>query len=313
MIPSDFWRKDAALPRDVELREELDKGANNRVFRAWYRDEDCILRVPRRKSDTQQRGSALWECLHTIRASELQAGPKVHETWYARHASGPWPSGLYMLMDRYHFNLEDYLVRDRPTEEVALRMGDSILECLESLSKDHLYVYDLKPTNVVVRAATEEEEGEEEGQDEESTLLDIRIIDFGRDFCEWSGRPEHPDCNTPILTMLHKRLHALTDDVKHDTITHILFSAMAVQLSASITQVLYEDRHTNKMGEEERRRIHPLASHVEQLLESMQGKHKALLRQVLRADVVRGVLRHYHGRRDAGTRRILRLAVNGSA
>ena len=44
------------------------------------------------------------------------------------------------------------------------------------------------------------------------------------------------------------------------------------------------------------------------LIRSMQGRNVALLREVLRTDEVRGVLRHYHGRRDAGTKRTLRFA-----
>ena len=180
---------------------------------------------------------------------------------------------------------------------------------LESLAKDHLYVYDLKPSNVVVRVA--EEEGMEEEEGEVKGGMDARIIDFGRDFCEWACRSKDPDSHTPILDMLHKRLFNVDDvDVRHQIVSHILFSAMVVQLSASITQILYEERHSNKMGEEERIRVHPLARHAERLLDSMQARHRALLRHVLRKDGVRGVLRHYHGRRDAGTRRILRLAAN---
>ena len=45
---------------------------------------------------------------------------------------------------------------ERPSEEEAYRIGECIMGRLESLAKDHLYVYDLKPSNVVVRVAEEE-------------------------------------------------------------------------------------------------------------------------------------------------------------
>jgi hypothetical protein len=74
------------LPPDLVLGDELGRGANNRVFRAEYQGRDCVLRVPRRRSETQQRGSALWELRHTLCASRLGVGPKVFATWCARHS-----------------------------------------------------------------------------------------------------------------------------------------------------------------------------------------------------------------------------------
>ena len=57
------------LPKDFELHEELGKGSNNKVFRVTWNGDEVILRTPRRQSDTQQRGSAKWEYLHTFCAS----------------------------------------------------------------------------------------------------------------------------------------------------------------------------------------------------------------------------------------------------
>ena len=65
------------LPDDVSVGDELGKGTNNKVLRCMWKGERCVLRVPRRRSDTQQRGSAAWELRHTLRASELAVGPRV--------------------------------------------------------------------------------------------------------------------------------------------------------------------------------------------------------------------------------------------
>ena len=62
------------------------------------------------------------------------------------------------------------------------------------------------------------------------------------------------------------------------------------------------------MGGEQRAGINPLASRAAALLAGMQECNIALVRDVLRADEVKGVLRHYHSRRNAGTKRTLRLA-----
>ena len=84
------------------------------MYRAWYGDEDCILRVPRRKSDTQQE-SAMWEHLHTLRASELRLAPKFMRPGM-RTLDGRVAVRLYILMERYSSNLEEYLMQERPSK-----------------------------------------------------------------------------------------------------------------------------------------------------------------------------------------------------
>ena len=63
------------------------------------------------------------------------------------------------------------------------------------------------------------------------------------------------------------------------------------------------------MTEDERREINFLAPLATTLMGSMRGSNVALVRHVLRDDEVRGVMRHYHGRRDSGTRRTFRYAT----
>ncbi|MEC8578871.1 MAG: hypothetical protein VXY41_05640, partial [Pseudomonadota bacterium] len=41
--------------------------------------------------------------------------------------------------------------------------------------------------------------------------VDVRLIDFGCDFCEWAGCEHDPESRTPIVTMLRKRLAETPD------------------------------------------------------------------------------------------------------
>ena len=82
---------------------------------------------------------------------------------------------------------------------------------------------------------------------------------------------------------------------------------MLVQLAAYDVQ-LHSDRSRHRLGRDEREAINGIARHARTLLDSMQGRNVRLVRTVLRSDDVRGVLQHYHGRRNAGTRRTLRFA-----
>ena len=91
-------------------------------------------------------------------------------------------------------------------------------------------------------------------------------------------------------------------------VSHVLFAAMLVQLAATTTHRIYRDRHNHRMGAEERAAANPVAPLATQLLDGMQARNVALVREVLRVDDVRGVLRHYHGRRNAGTHRTLAFA-----
>tara|TARA_B110000046_G_scaffold20720_2_gene19623 strand:- start:4751 stop:5719 length:969 start_codon:yes stop_codon:yes gene_type:complete len=292
------------LPDGLEIVKELGKGSNNKVFRATWDGEDCALRAPRRGSDTQQKGSAVWEFRHTLKASQLGVGPRVYAAWHARHAHRGWPSGLYVITELLDNDLDDVL------GSAALRarappaaLGAALVRCLKALADELIFVFDLKPSNVMVRLAREGE-----GDD-----VEARIIDFGRDFCEWAGCEQEPDSNTPVVTMLRKRVRA-RQDVTHSqeevdaVVSHVLFAAMLVQLAATTTHCLYRDRRDHRLGAEERAAANPVAPLAAALLDSMQARNVALVREVLRVDAVRGVLRHYHGRRNAGTHRTLGFA-----
>ena len=142
------------------------------------------------------------------------------------------------------------------------------------------------------------------------------MIDYGRDFCEWRSvaSEAEADVRTPTIDLLG-RLLAQREDIRAGRTdvaalqAHILFATMLVQLSATMNRHLYEDRHEHRMGKEERRRTSPVTDAAEELLSAIQGQNVTLVRTLLRSDDVRSVLRHYHGRRNAGTGRTIAFAV----
>ena len=295
----------ARLPDGLEVHEELGKGSNNKVFRATLDGHECVLRAPRRRSDTQQRGSAEWECRHMLKASQMQVGPEVYRVWCARHANAEWPSGLYVLMEKFDHDMDAVLCDEPKARQLAIarrdRIRTAVLECLTKLADELIFVYDIKPSNVMVRMSEDENKG---------GGVTVRIIDFGRDFCEWAGCEQDPSSRTPIVTMLRKRIQEERGaEVDVDALVrHILFAAMLVIFAATTTQRLSDERGHHRMGSQERKECNMIAPIAAAFLDTMQGRNITLLRHVLRTDEVRGVLCHYHGRRNAGTRRTLRLA-----
>jgi hypothetical protein len=290
--------KRTKLPNGLTVQRELGRGGNNRVYAALVDGEPCVLRAPRRRSDTQQRGSAMWEYHHLTRAAELGVAPRVRAVWFARHGTRDWPSGLYVVMDRYDDDLEKVLVKDtdlRPRLlDRTVDVGASVVAHLRALATDRLFVFDLKPSNVVLRMC-------------DDGTADVRLIDFGCDFCEWCSQSlaTEPTLSTPHIDMLRRRLG---DDATPERVAHILFVAMLVVLSATTTRCLYEDRHRHRLGAAERAALHPFAALAAQTLDELRRGDLQLVRELLRMDEVRGVLRHYHGRRDAGTGRTLAYA-----
>lgn len=293
---SKLVRNRTVLPTGLAIGgSELGKGANNRVVEASWDGAPCVVRMPRRKSETQQRGAAKWEFCHTLAASQLGVAPAVLAAWYAKHATASYPSGLYMVSERYDSDLEDLMLSARRRDAMIAHsdaIADSICRSLARLAGAGMLLYDLKPSNIVANVG----EGIE--------AAEVRLIDFGHEFCEWAGARGRKECASAPTIALVDRL--VGGDAGRRA--HVLFAVMLVQLAATTTDRLFHTRRDSRMDDATRREINGIARAAARLLESMQGRHLAALREVLRTDEVRGVMGHYHGRRNAGTRRTLRLA-----
>lgn len=289
------------IPVELSISDELGKGSNNKVYAATYMNMDVVFRVPRRRSDTQQNGSAHWEYQHMMMAGDWNVGPKIHLAWYARHATREWPSGLYVVMERLEYDMEAALCEnvDIVQRMIACKpaIEAEIVRCLSTLAREHFFVYDLKPSNMVIRFHND------------GTGVDVRVIDFGRDFCECNV--DHPTKSSPNIDMLRRRIseEGVGEADTNERISHVLFCVMMSLLSATTTRCLYEDRGHHRLSEEERRCANPICDAFTRLLDSLRDRDRALVRELMRMDEVRGVLRHYHGRRNSGTGRTLRFAI----
>lgn len=290
------------LPSDFKIIKQLGKGSNNKVFSVLWEGERRAFRVPRRGGDTQQQGSSKWELAHTQMASSIKAAPKLHTAWFSRHFDNGWPSGLYMVMEYFPFDLD--MLFQHPIHRSAMigdthRIGDGIVKALQALSMNNMFVYDLKPSNIVVRF-------------EEDKSTTVRIIDFGKEFCEWKGSDavSQPDSTTPTIDMINRVLD-ITTEPSCET-RHILLAVMLFQLSAITTHQLFSDRHRNKLNAKVREMTNPVLPFTRDFFKSLQGRHIAVVRTVLRSDPIKGVLKHYQGRHNAGTRRTFLQAIGST-
>jgi hypothetical protein len=291
---------------DIKIVKKIGKGANNVAYKVKVNNNDkMVLRAPRRDGDTQKKDTALWELKHMLVASKVGASPPIYDSWFAKHGTGQFPSGLYTLTKMYTCDLESALTSKRREEErlKVLRSVESIkskvTSHLWSLAKEKMFMYDLKPGNIVVDFDSD-------------SCVDAKIIDFGKDFCEWDGDNAHLTSSSPLISMMKKRIllrkDIKTEEERDEFLSFILFVTMMIILSATTTKTIYEEKYYLKIPKEDRKRAHPFTGFVTLIWEKMREKDKSLVKSLLRCDDVRASLGHYHGRRNAGTKRTIRFA-----
>ena len=95
----------------------------------------------------------------TIRAFQLGVAPTIYNVCFARHAKEMWTSGLYFITERYQTDFDD-AIQDEETREMLLSndgsliddIGQQTMKHLESMANDDMLVYDLKPSNIVLKS-----------------------------------------------------------------------------------------------------------------------------------------------------------------
>ena len=291
---------------DVVVREELGRGANNGAYAAAREDDDDGTCRAARAAPAQRHAAKgqrpVGAAAHAARRRDRRGARRARRVVRAPRARrvdvGALPA-VRTLPAR---------PRDRPRRHArAAERGDRARRrarrralALPARARRGA-LYDLKASNVVCFGA--------------DGGVVARIIDFGRDFSEWDDeavRAAAADARAPCIAMaraLVARRWPDADAATRDAVlTHALHATMMVVLSATLTRTLHEERDRHRMGAAERLSAHPLAQPVNALLDDTRGCDLAVVRALLRHDEVRSVLRHYHGRRSAGTRRTLALA-----
>ena len=179
----------------------------------------------------------------------------------------------------------------RPAIEAA------IVECIRRLADDLLFVYDLKPSNMVVR---------------EDPSLDIRFIDFGRDFCEW--RPYSDDNEflerAPVLSYIQTLAEQNANGryTAKQLYADLTFALMLLMLSSNIAFSIDESRTASRQSFADNTVLNFMGSAAKSLRANTRGLHVRLLKQILRQRDIRDTLRHYIGRRNCGTKRCFHYA-----
>lgn len=293
-------RKGTGMPKGAGLKQIklLGKGSNNAVYLYKTKnDQEVVVRQPRRKSDTQRVGNATWEFRNTAIAAELGVAPKIYDAWYNRHSTPDQRGGLHMISEHFPQDMHALLM-DTPTLvcPFADKLQKSVVSHLRVMADNCLFCYDLKPSNMVFREEP----------------FDVRFIDFGRDFCEWrpySSSNEFLE-RAPILSYIQTMAEE-NQTSRYDAktlYTDLIFTVMMILLSSNIAFTLDQSRTASRCGFSNNRNLNFMASALRNLRSQTRGKHINIVKEILRQRDIRDTLRHYTGRRNAGTKRSFHYA-----
>ena len=281
-------KAEAALPADLKFDPEdrLGKGANNVVYKGSFGGTSVALRLPVRGSDTQCYDRAAKETALMLKAATIHAGPKIIDVWYCRHAGSQINSGLGAVMELLDLELHKVLAAGDPGQ--AAQVSEGCLRCVNALASAGIILTDLKPQNVMVRAAMR------------GGAPTVRIIDFGSEFGEATFAPFKP-YETPLLGFIAE----LVDDARLRQ--HLMATSMLVQLSATTSREMHM-RFQDKQRKPTPTPVNALAFATAKHLDSMRLGNVGNVRKILRREPFKSVLRHYSGRENSGTGRTLRFA-----
>ena len=293
-------RKGTGIPHGHGLRQVklLGKGSNNAVFLYKTRGNQLVVvRQPRRKSDTQRVGNATWEFRNTAIATQIGVAPLLYDAWYNRHATPDQRGGLHVICEYFPKDMHALLM-DTPYSVLPIKdeLQRIVIAHLRKMADQCLFCYDLKPSNMVLREEP----------------LDVRFIDFGRDFCEWRQYSETNEYleRAPILSFIQ------TLAEKHSTeryparllYSDLIFGVMVLLLSSNIAFTVDQSRTAARCTMATNSVLNFMASAAQELRLNTRGKHVRLLKEILRQRDIRDTLRHYMGRRNCGTKRCFSYA-----
>jgi hypothetical protein len=287
-------RQGTGLKYGIQLIKLLGKGSNNAVYLAQDRNgQKCVVRQPRSNSDTQRVGNASWEFRNTAIAVRLGVCPKMFDAWYVRHGTKLQKSGLHIVCDYYpndvHELLEDYPYN---ISMISSKLCQQTVSHLKKMADNFLFCYDVKPSNMVFKPEPD---------------LDVKFIDFGRDFCEWRPYSETNEYleRAPVTSFIQTLAdeHAEGDLTPVMLYSDLMFTVMLIMLSANIAFVLDHCKEASRASFAERCVLNFMAEAAGEARKNMRGKHVKLVKEILRHREIRDTIRHYMGRRNCGTKR----------
>ena len=250
---------------------------------------DYVLRGPRHDSDTVKQSHAQWESELCLRTAQWKVGPPIFDIWYCSRTTREQRRGLYMVMQHYECDLTDAILKKTPTMiDNSVEIGAQIVGRVLTLSQQGILLYDIKPSNVVLNLDP----------------VDVRLIDFGRDFCESLDSGGGGQV-----------IHELQRELEHEGYTEradvcrLLGLVMLVQLSAIFSSEIQRLRFSLKiLSRTQRKALNGMRVHLYSLRRETSGRMVRVVRAALRNESIRSNLRHYLGARDSATRRVLALS-----
>ncbi len=293
-------RRGSGLPHGYGLKvvRLIGKGSNNAVYLYKTKhDQLVIVRQPRRKSDTQRVGNATWEFRNTAIAVQLGVAPFLYDAWYNRHASEDQRGGLHMIAEYFPQDMHN-LIMDTPEMVAPLsdQLRNEITSHIRKMANNHLFCYDLKPSNMVFR----------------DNPFAVRFIDFGRDFCEWRPYSEDNEFieRAPVLSFMQSLCEKYADDrlPASKLYTELIYMVMMLLLSSNIAFTIDQSRTASRRTFADNQLLNFMGTALQELRDQTRGKHIKLIKEVLRQRDIRDTLRHYMGRRNCGTKRCFHYA-----
>lgn len=211
-------RSGNGVPKHFTIGQSIGKGANNEVFIAYNTktQEQCVFRKPLKNADSRARDYAMREACYSMLASNLNVAPLIQDIWYVRKSNMSQRKGLYMISQKLDSDLTALVKNDI---SFVLRnicnLRRQTTEYIRIIANSGLFAYDLKPANTVCNMQP----------------FDIKLIDFGADYCE------HLDDKEPgkIITYLQTAASKLFPPEKvRDECCNALFIVMCIVYSAHL-------------------------------------------------------------------------------
>tara|TARA_B110000046_G_scaffold136898_1_gene143135 strand:+ start:194 stop:1177 length:984 start_codon:yes stop_codon:yes gene_type:complete len=276
----------------------IGKGTNNRAY--LYRtsaSQLVVVRHARRNSDAQRVGNAVWEFRHTMIAASIGVAPVLFDAWYSRTGTDDQKSGLHLVCEYFPLDMHSFVVH-RPF--VATPLGDSlrtmVVKHLRTMADNNLFCYDLKLQNMVIKEQP----------------LEVRFIDFGRDFCEW--RPYSPGniCleRAPVLSFIQTLAEESATE-RYGAVQlygDLTFTVMLVLLSSNIAYTLKQSKAASRCSFATNRLLNFMAPAAQDERVQLSAAHVTLVQKILRHPEIRSMLVHYMGQRNSGTKRCFTYA-----
>lgn len=287
-------RNGTGLHPKIKIMKLINKGANNSVYLAQFKNMTIVVRQPRRNSDTQRIGNASWEFRNSAIATHIGVAPLIYDAWYVRHSTKYQKSGLHLITEYFSKDVHTLLC-DNPQDviPIAKELKTQTVSHLRKMSNACLFCYDLKPANMVFN----------------SSPIDVRFIDFGRDFCEWRPYMEQNQYieRAPVLSFIQTLVdeHLSDGTLEERTLLYkdLALAVMVIMLSANIAFTLDQSRTAIRTSFAERSILNYMASAAAELRQNTRGSHVPLIKEILRHREIKDTIRHYMGRRNCGTKR----------